>query len=86
MAHQMHPAAGGRIGALDSIVQPPADQQVWTFRIPADARKIRPVADRPQPGEHLAKVGIRTQETGDQDDGFPVAVRHAESIEDRRQP
>src|SRR5579862_2592466 len=55
---EMYFPAGGRESAFYCIVQPLADQQVRTFRVPADSRKVRPVADGSEPGEQLAKIGI----------------------------
>jgi len=73
-------------GPFHGVIQPPANQQIRTFRIPPDAREIGAVADRSQPGEQLAQVSIRPQETGYQDHAFAMAVRHAQPIEDRCQP
>src|SRR5215204_5731316 len=75
--------AGFRVGAFDGFDQLVVER-VQTVGIPTDTREIRRVTDAREPQIKLVKIKIRAEESGHDNDGRTVALRHAETEINRR--
>src|ERR1700687_320578 len=67
VAYEMNLALGFQQRPCDVLIETMLDKQVRTFRIQANARKIRTVPNARQPGMQLLEIRVSTQESGDQD-------------------
>src|SRR5271166_1255581 len=76
VADQMDFASGFRQGFVESLVESSLDQEVWTFCINSDSRKVGPVSDTPEPGVQFCKVNIGAKEAGNEDHGRSIATRN----------
>ena len=63
----MYLALGFEQRLFDVLVETMLDEQVRTFRIQANALKIRTVPNARQPGMQLLQVRVRAQKSRDQD-------------------
>src|SRR6185437_12543423 len=68
----------------DRLAEPEFDEQVRTFGIEADAGKIRPVADPPEPGVQFHQVDVSSEKAGYDDHPGVIAARDSETVVDRR--
>ena len=76
----MNLASGLSQCLVDRLVQSALDQQVWTLGVNADAGKIGPVSNAPQPSMKFRKVEICAKKAGNDDDRGAIATRHAQAV------
>ncbi len=78
--NQMNFASGLGQGFFDRLIEAALDQQVRTFRVNANTRKIRMITNTPEPRVKLGQVKIGTEKTGNNHDGRSVPARHAQAV------
>ena len=66
------------------VFQSLLDEQIGTFRVQPDSRKVRPIADTAKPRMQLGEVCIRSQKARHQNNGGAVAAGNTEAVVDRR--
>jgi hypothetical protein len=83
MSNEMNLATGLAERLVDGRIQTTLDQEIGTFCINANSRKVWPVADAPQPCMKLRQIKICPQETRDDDDGRAIPPRNTQPVIDR---
>ena len=58
------------------------DQKIRALSVDADAGKIRPVADAPQPAVEFHQIKIGAEKTRNDDDRGAITARYAEAVID----
>ena len=84
VADQVNFSFGFGQGSFDRLVQMTLDQQVRALGVDPDARKIRPIADAPQPTVELHQIKVCAEKPRNDDDSGSIAMRYPKAVIDRR--